>query len=74
MCSKLTNASIKVIAEHCPGLGALELVYLDNLTDLSMGYLTNSCRVLHTLKLCHNPFRSIFYYGSDRHAPYHQEI
>ncbi|CAJ1940499.1 unnamed protein product [Sphenostylis stenocarpa] len=55
-CRKLTNASIKVIAEHCPGLFALDLMYLDNLTDLSMGYLTNSCRVLHTLKLCRNPF------------------
>nr|XP_007154586.1 hypothetical protein PHAVU_003G131200g [Phaseolus vulgaris]ESW26580.1 hypothetical protein PHAVU_003G131200g [Phaseolus vulgaris] len=73
-CRKLTNASIKVIAEHCPGLCALDLMYLDNLTDLSMGYLTNSCRVLHTLKLCRNQFRSIFYYGSDRHAPCHREI
>ncbi|XP_014510705.1 uncharacterized protein LOC106769554 [Vigna radiata var. radiata] len=55
-CRKLTNASIKVIAEHCPKLCALDLMYLDNLTDLSMGYLTNNCRVLHTLKLCRNPF------------------
>ncbi|XP_068492130.1 uncharacterized protein [Phaseolus vulgaris] len=31
-------------------------MYLDNLTDLSMGYLTNIYRVLHTLNLCRNPF------------------
>nr|KYP57841.1 DNA repair protein rhp7 [Cajanus cajan] len=55
-CEKLTDASIKVIAEHCPGLCALDLMYLDKLTDLSIGYLANSCRTLHTLKLCRNPF------------------
>ncbi|KAL5149351.1 DNA repair protein rhp7 [Glycine soja] len=55
-CRKLTDASIKGIAEHCPGLCALDLMNLDKLTDLSLGYLTNSCRALHTLKLCRNPF------------------
>ncbi|KAH1100871.1 hypothetical protein GLYMA_13G110100v4 [Glycine max] len=55
-CRKLTDASIKGVAEHCPGLCALDLMNLDKLTDLSLGYLTNSCRALHTLKLCHNPF------------------
>ncbi|WVZ18304.1 hypothetical protein V8G54_005626 [Vigna mungo] len=34
----------------------LDLMNLNRLTDLSVGYLTNSCRVLHTLKLCRNPF------------------
>ncbi|KAL2338786.1 hypothetical protein Fmac_013232 [Flemingia macrophylla] len=55
-CEKLTDASIKVIAEHCPGLCALDLICLDKLTDLSIGYLANSCRTLRTLKLCRNPF------------------
>ncbi|TKY44452.1 DNA repair protein rhp7 [Spatholobus suberectus] len=55
-CRKLTDASIKVIAEHCPGLCALDLMHLNKLTDLSVGYLTNSCLALHTLKLCRNPF------------------
>ncbi|KAG4932301.1 hypothetical protein JHK87_046303 [Glycine soja] len=55
-CRKLTDASIKVIAEHCPGLCALDLMNLDKLTDLSLGYLTNSCQALRTLKLCRNLF------------------
>ncbi|KAE9609923.1 putative leucine-rich repeat domain, L domain-containing protein [Lupinus albus] len=55
-CIKLTNASAKVIAEHCPVLCALDLMNLSKLTDVSIGYLTNSCRTLHTLKLCRNAF------------------
>ncbi|BAT80045.1 hypothetical protein LR48_Vigan04g014000 [Vigna angularis] len=55
-CINLTDSSIKVIVEHCPGLQVLDLMNLNRLTDLSVGYLTNSCRVLHTLKLCRNPF------------------
>ncbi|KAL2327271.1 hypothetical protein Fmac_020698 [Flemingia macrophylla] len=55
-CTNLTDASIKVIVEHCPGLCVLDLVNLIKLTDLSVGYLTNGCRTLHTLKLCRNPF------------------
>ncbi|RDX92655.1 rhp7, partial [Mucuna pruriens] len=55
-CIKLTDASTKVIAEHCPRLCALDLMKLDKLTDLSIGYLANSCQALHTLKLCRNPF------------------
>ncbi|XP_061352514.1 uncharacterized protein LOC133297396 [Gastrolobium bilobum] len=54
-CINLTDASIKVIAEHCPGLCVLDLMNLCKLTDLSIGYLTNGCRTLHTLKLCRNP-------------------
>ncbi|KAK7303997.1 hypothetical protein RJT34_14965 [Clitoria ternatea] len=55
-CMNLTDASIKVIADHCPGLCALDLMNLCKLTDLSIGYLTNGCRALHTLKLCRNQF------------------
>ncbi|KAK7363300.1 hypothetical protein VNO77_05436 [Canavalia gladiata] len=55
-CIKLTDASIKVIAEHCPGLCALDLTNLYKLTDLSIGYVTNNCQALHTLKLCRQPF------------------
>ncbi|KAK7281292.1 hypothetical protein RIF29_09130 [Crotalaria pallida] len=55
-CINLTDASMKVIAEHCPGLCVLDLTNLCKLTDLSIGYLTNGCRALHTLKLCRNAF------------------
>ncbi|RDX98496.1 rhp7, partial [Mucuna pruriens] len=55
-CINLTDASIKVIVEHCPGLCALDLMNLSKLTDLSIGYLTNGGCTLHTLKLCRNPF------------------
>ncbi|XP_045790388.1 uncharacterized protein LOC123885168 [Trifolium pratense] len=55
-CINLTDASIKVIAENCPGICGLDLSSVCKLTDLSMGYLTNGCRALHTLKLCRNSF------------------
>ncbi|KAK7328823.1 hypothetical protein VNO77_22947 [Canavalia gladiata] len=55
-CINLTDASIKVIAEHCPRLCVLDLMNLCKLTDLSIGYLTNGCHALHTLKLCRNQF------------------
>lgn len=55
-CVNLTDASIKVVAEHCPGICRLDLMNVCKLTDLSMGYLTNGCRALNTLKLCRNTF------------------
>ncbi|XP_015931488.1 uncharacterized protein LOC107457829 [Arachis duranensis] len=55
-CVKLTDVSIKVIAEHCPLLCVLDLENLPNLTDLSIGYLANNCRALNTLKLPCTPF------------------
>ncbi|KAI4335217.1 hypothetical protein L6164_013884 [Bauhinia variegata] len=55
-CVKLTDSSTKVIAEHCPGLCALNLTNLCKLTDLSIKYLTNGCQALQTLKLCRNQF------------------
>lgn len=55
-CINLTDASMKVIATHCPGLQALDLMNLWKLTDLTIGYLTNSCQALRILNLCRNPF------------------
>ncbi|KDP33911.1 hypothetical protein JCGZ_07482 [Jatropha curcas] len=55
-CVKLTDSSIKVIAETCPGLCALNLVNLRKLTDFSLGYLANGCQEIQTLKLCRNAF------------------
>ncbi|KAK7411849.1 hypothetical protein VNO78_03292 [Psophocarpus tetragonolobus] len=55
-CTNLTDASIKVVVEHCSGLRALDLMNLNKLTDLSIGYLTNGCRALNSLKLCRNTF------------------
>ncbi|PQQ04660.1 hypothetical protein Pyn_27513 [Prunus yedoensis var. nudiflora] len=55
-CGKLTDSSVKVIAETCTGLCALDLVNLHKLTDLTLGYLANGCREIQTLKLCRNAF------------------
>ncbi|KAI5415275.1 uncharacterized protein LOC127135873 [Lathyrus oleraceus] len=55
-CVNLTDASMRVISKHCPGLRVLDIMNLGKLTDLSIGYLANSCRGLRTLKLCRNPF------------------
>ncbi|KAJ7979250.1 F-box/LRR-repeat protein 13 [Quillaja saponaria] len=55
-CVKLTDSSLKVIAEQCPGLCALNLMNLLKLTDSSICYLANGCRAIHTLKLCRNAF------------------
>ena len=60
LCRNLTDASIKAIVEHCPGLCVLDLMNLHKLTDLSIGHLANGCRALHTLKLCRNPFRCVY--------------
>ncbi|KAF7833269.1 DNA repair protein rhp7 isoform B [Senna tora] len=59
---KLTDSSVKVIAEFCPGLCSLDLMNLCKLTDSSIGYLTNGCRALHTLKLYRSPFKCLFFY------------
>ncbi|XP_015572876.1 uncharacterized protein LOC8281183 [Ricinus communis] len=55
-CTKLTDSSLKVIAETCPGLCALNLVNLRKLTDSTLGFLANGCREIQTLKLCRNAF------------------
>ncbi|XP_077239961.1 DNA repair protein rhp7-like [Tasmannia lanceolata] len=55
-CGKLTDASLKVIAETCSGLRALDLVNVRELTDCSVQYITNGCRSIKALKLCRNAF------------------
>ncbi|KAF2287133.1 hypothetical protein GH714_038374 [Hevea brasiliensis] len=55
-CVKLTDSSMKIIAETCPGLCALHLDNLRKLTDSGLGYLANGCRGIQTLKLCLNAF------------------
>ncbi|XP_019191582.1 PREDICTED: uncharacterized protein LOC109186126 [Ipomoea nil] len=55
-CKKLTDRSVKAVAESCPRLCAIDLSNLCGLTDYSIGYLANGCRALHKLKLCRNAF------------------
>ncbi|XP_028785160.1 uncharacterized F-box/LRR-repeat protein C02F5.7-like [Neltuma alba] len=55
-CEKLTDSSVKIIAQFCPGLCSLDLMNLCKLTDSSIGYLANGCRALHTLRLRRNQF------------------
>ncbi|KAJ7955978.1 F-box/LRR-repeat protein 13 [Quillaja saponaria] len=55
-CVKLTDSSLKVIAEQCSKLCALNLMNLCKLTDSSIGYLANGCRAIHTLTLRRNAF------------------
>ncbi|XP_052182272.1 uncharacterized protein LOC127794966 [Diospyros lotus] len=55
-CVKLTDSSLKVIAETCTKLHALDLGNLCRLTDSTMAYLANGCRAIQTLKLCRNRF------------------
>ncbi|KAJ4825233.1 hypothetical protein Tsubulata_035454, partial [Turnera subulata] len=55
-CVKLTDLSVKVIAESCSGLRALDLCNLRKLTDSALGYLANGCPGIHSLRLCRNAF------------------
>lgn len=55
-CVKLTDSSMKVIAETCSKLCTLDLGNLRKLTDSALGFLANACREIHTLKLCRNAF------------------
>lgn len=55
-CVKLTDFSLKVIAETCPRLCTLDLSNLYKLTDFGIGYLANGCQAIQTLKLCRNAF------------------
>ncbi|KAK4756888.1 hypothetical protein SAY87_007015 [Trapa incisa] len=54
--TNLTDASMKAIAEVCPGILALNLVNLIKLTDSAVGYLANGCQALEKLILCRNTF------------------
>ncbi|XP_077230780.1 uncharacterized protein LOC143863886 isoform X2 [Tasmannia lanceolata] len=56
-CRNLTDASLKVVAETCSELRALDLVNLRKLTDSSIQHITNGCRLIKALKLCRNTFR-----------------
>ncbi|PPD89982.1 hypothetical protein GOBAR_DD13080 [Gossypium barbadense] len=55
-CWKLTDSSLKIIAETCSNLRALDIGNISKLTDTSFGYLASGCRSLQSLKLCHNAF------------------
>ncbi|XP_059433293.1 uncharacterized protein LOC132166489 isoform X2 [Corylus avellana] len=55
-CVKLTDTSLKVIAESSSGLCRLDLANLCKLTDSAVGYLANGCRAIQTLKLGRNSF------------------
>ncbi|GAV72794.1 hypothetical protein CFOL_v3_16282, partial [Cephalotus follicularis] len=55
-CVKLTDSSLKLIAEKCSGLCALDISNLCKLTDSAIGYLANGGQAIHALKLCRNVF------------------
>lgn len=55
-CSRLTDFSLKAIAETCPELRALDLGNLCKLTDSAFGYLASGCQAMQTLKLRCNSF------------------
>ncbi|KAK8706930.1 hypothetical protein V6N13_058002 [Hibiscus sabdariffa] len=56
-CGKLTDSSLKIIAEICSILRALDIGNVPKLTDNSFGHLASGCRSLESLKLCRNAFR-----------------
>ncbi|KAF9617000.1 hypothetical protein IFM89_033070 [Coptis chinensis] len=53
-CVKLTDISLKAIAEKCSGLCALDLTNLRKLSDFSIGHIANGCPLIEKLKLCRN--------------------
>lgn len=55
-CTKLTDKSLKVIAESCPGLCAIDLTNLSKLTDTAIGHLANGCQTIQTMKFRRNAF------------------
>ncbi|WRX33852.1 hypothetical protein QQP08_026339 [Theobroma cacao] len=55
-CRKLSDSSLKIIAETCPNLRALDVGNLSKLTDSTLGYLANGCQSLQLLKFCRNAF------------------
>ncbi|PON41285.1 Leucine-rich repeat, cysteine-containing subtype [Parasponia andersonii] len=55
-CIKLTDSSLKIIAETCSGLLAIDLRNLCKLTDSALLYLANGCRTIQRLELCRNSF------------------
>ncbi|XP_062091158.1 uncharacterized protein LOC133797310 [Humulus lupulus] len=55
-CVKVTDSSLKIIAETCSGLLSIDLRNLCKLTDSSLVYLANGCRTIQRLRLCRNSF------------------
>uniref|UniRef100_A0A7N0U6Z9 Uncharacterized protein n=1 Tax=Kalanchoe fedtschenkoi TaxID=63787 RepID=A0A7N0U6Z9_KALFE len=55
-CWKLTDGSLKVIGQTCPGLCALDISNLGQLTDATLEYITNGCRTIQKLKFGRNAF------------------
>ncbi|CAH1419959.1 unnamed protein product [Lactuca virosa] len=55
-CTKLTDKSLKAIAESCPGLCSIDLTNLCRLTDTAIGHLANGCRGIQTMKFGRNVF------------------
>ncbi|KAL5697766.1 hypothetical protein ACHQM5_028883 [Ranunculus cassubicifolius] len=55
-CVKLTDESMKAIAEKCSGLYALDISNLPKLTDMSIGYIANGCSLIQKLELRRNAF------------------
>ncbi|CAI9100713.1 OLC1v1037872C1 [Oldenlandia corymbosa var. corymbosa] len=55
-CTRLTDSSVRAIAESCPELCAVDLSNLCKLTDAAIGYLANGCRAIQYLKLRRNYF------------------
>ncbi|CAM8927901.1 unnamed protein product [Rhodiola kirilowii] len=55
-CMKLTDRSLKAIAENSTSLCALNLVNIPNMTDIGLGYLANGILEFKILKFCRNTF------------------
>uniref|UniRef100_A0A7N1A3U6 Rad7 n=1 Tax=Kalanchoe fedtschenkoi TaxID=63787 RepID=A0A7N1A3U6_KALFE len=55
-CVKLTDCSLKAIADNSFSLRALNLVNISNLTDIGIGYLANGILKFQMLKFCRNSF------------------
>ncbi|KAJ0030269.1 hypothetical protein Pint_13494 [Pistacia integerrima] len=55
-CVKLTDISLKAIAETCTGLRALDIFNLRRLTDFSIGYLANGSPAIQKLNVGYNAF------------------
>ncbi|KAG9458087.1 hypothetical protein H6P81_002595 [Aristolochia fimbriata] len=55
-CGNLTDTSVKIIAERCPLLHAVDLSNLQKLTDSSLRCIADNCRELQILRLRHNAF------------------
>ncbi|PKA47043.1 F-box protein [Apostasia shenzhenica] len=55
-CRKVTNASMKMIADNCPHLSCLDIRDLNRLNDFAIQHLVNGCSPFQRLKLCRSAF------------------